>query len=121
MTDYSAIDVALRHGTNPRFFGKKFDLTPFMTLGVDKAKQFVSILANKVGSSANIDNILLAGGGAGFSRDLIAEKFPRHTIITTPDPGYANVRGLQYADERWLQQIAIAYPATASSAYLRKW
>lgn len=116
LTDYTAIDEALRHGINPRFFGKEFDLTPFIPLGVEKAKQFISVLANKVGSSADIDNILLAGGGASFFRDVISEKFPRHTIIITPDPVYANVRGFQYAGERWLQQLAITSSAAANAA-----
>lgn len=112
LTDYSAIDEALRYGTNPRFFGKEFDLSPFIPMGKEKARQFVSVLANKVGSSADIDNILLAGGGADFFRDVIAEKFPRHTIITTPDPVYANVRGFQYAGEQWLRQITGVSAAT---------
>lgn len=104
LTDYSSIDEALRTKTNPRFFGKEFDLKPFLPLAKDKVRQFVAVLANKVGSSADIDNILLAGGGAEFFKDIIAEKFPHHSINITPDPVFANVRGFQFAGERWVKQ-----------------
>lgn len=104
LVDYSMIDEALRSNTNPRFFGKEFDIQPYMALAKDKARQFVAVLANKVGSAADIDNILLAGGGAHFFKDIIAEKFDKHTINITPDPVFANVRGFQFAGEMWAKQ-----------------
>lgn len=101
LTDYSSIDDALRFGTKPRFFGKDFDLTPYLPLAYEKARQFVSVLANKVGPAADIDNILLAGGGAEFFKDIVADKFKHHTISVTPDPVFANVRGFQFAGEQF--------------------
>jgi plasmid segregation protein ParM len=82
----------MRFGTNPRFFGREYDLAKYLPLGKDRARQFMAVLANKVGPAADINNILLAGGGAEFFLDLVAEKFPKHNIQITPDPVYANVR-----------------------------
>lgn len=104
LTDFSRIDDALCLGTNPRFNGKEFDLSKYRPLAIEKARQFVAVLAAKVGPSTDIDNILLAGGGAAFFRDLVAEKFPDHNIQITPDPVYANVRGFQFAGEHWAAQ-----------------
>lgn len=107
LTDYSAIDDALRTGTNPRFYGKEYDLTPYLPLAKDKVRQFVAVLANKVGSSADIDNILLAGGGAEFFKDIIDDKFPHHNVLVTPDPVFANVRGFQFAGEHWAKSNSL--------------
>jgi len=109
ITDVSPIDEALRTGRNPRFFGKEFDLEKYLPIGKAKAQQFVSVLANKVGSAASIDNILLAGGGAPFFHEIIADKFPHHEIRVTDEPVYANVRGFQFAGE----QMARAAKAAA--------
>ncbi|MDP1613776.1 MAG: PRTRC system protein D [Sulfuritalea sp.] len=112
LPDYSSIDDALRCGNHPRFFGKEFDLSKYIPLAKDKARQFVAVLANKVGPAADIDNILIAGGGAEFFCDLVAEKFPKHNIQITPDPVFANVRGFQFAGELWANQNLKA-PAAA--------
>lgn len=108
LTDYSAIDDALRNGTNPRFFGREFPIAEFIELGKAKARQFVAVLANKVGSGADIDNIVLVGGGANFFRDVLQEKFPNHQIIIASDPMFANVRGFQYAGEQMANAAAFA-------------
>ena len=104
LTDFNAIDDALRFGGNPRFFGKEHDISSYMPKANEKVRQFVAVLANKVGPSADIYNILMAGGGAAFFKDIVAEKFPHHTIHVTPDPVFANVRGFQFAGEHWVRQ-----------------
>lgn len=103
INDLTPIDTAIRTNTKPRFFGQEFDLTEYLVAAKSKSRQFVSVLANKVGSGVDVDNIILAGGGAEFFREAIQEKFPKHTIITTKDPVYANVRGFQVAGEEWLR------------------
>ena len=73
--------------------------------GKAKAEQFVSVLVNKVGSALDISNIILAGGGAEFFKDVLADKFPKHEIITTSDPVFANVRGFQRAGQQFADQM----------------
>lgn len=104
LTDYTAIDDAIRAGKNPRFFGKEFDIKPYLPLGLEKARQSMSALATKVGSSADIDNIIVAGGGAEYFKKLVEAKFANHTVQITHDPVFANVRGFQFAGEHWLRQ-----------------
>jgi len=101
ISDYTRIDDALRSGTNPRFNGKEYTLDKYLPLGNEKARQHLAVMMTKVGDPTDIDNILLAGGGAEFYRDLVAEKFPLHQIHITPDPVFANVRGFQFAGESW--------------------
>ncbi len=105
ITDLSLLEDAIRTGSNPYFYGKEFDITEHKKLGKAKAEQFVSVLVNKVGSSMDISNIILAGGGAEFFRDVLADKFPRHEIITTRDPVFANVRGFQRAGQQFIEQL----------------
>ena len=105
ITDLSLLEDAIRTGANPYFYGKEFDITEHKKLGKAKAEQFVSVLVNKVGSSMDISNIILAGGGASFFHDVLADKFPRHEIITTRDPVFANVRGFQRAGQQFIEQI----------------
>ena len=85
--------------------GKPFDITEHLKIGKAKAEQFVSVLVNKVGSALDISNIILAGGGAEFFKDVLADKFPKHEIITTSDPVFANVRGFQRAGQQFADQI----------------
>lgn len=105
ISDLSALEEAIRTGTNPLFYGKSFDITEHKKIGKAKVEQFVSALTNKVGSSMDISNIILAGGGAEFFKDVLADKFPRHEIITTRDPVFANVRGFQRAGTQFAEQL----------------
>lgn len=102
ISDFSTIDDAIRTGTQPRFFGKQRDISSHIRLGKEKARQFLSVLANRVGNGGvDIDNIIIAGGGAEFFRELIQEKFPNHELVITEDPVFANVRGFQLAGEQF--------------------
>lgn len=105
ISDLSILEEAIRTGTNPSFYGKPYDISEHLKIGKAKAEQFVSVLVNKVGSSLDISNIILAGGGAEFFKDVLAEKFPNHDIITTQDPVYANVRGFQCAGQQFANQM----------------
>lgn len=105
ISDLSLLEDAIRTGSNPYFYGKEFDITEHKKLGKAKAEQFVSVLLNKVGTSMDISNIILAGGGADFFHDVLSDKFPKHEIITTRDPVFANVRGFQRAGQQFASQI----------------
>lgn len=105
ITDLTVLDEAIRTGNNPRFYGKEFDITEQRKMAKAKAEQFVSVLANKVGQSVDIDNIILAGGGATFFKDVIKAKFPHHDIIVTKNPVFANVRGFQLVGEQSVARL----------------
>jgi plasmid segregation protein ParM len=107
ITDLSSIDVAVRTGKSPRFFGKEEDISSHIAEGKAKARQFISVLANKVGSGIDVDNIILAGGGAEFFKEAIQDKFPKHNLIVTREPVFANVRGFQIAGEEWVKAAAV--------------
>ncbi len=105
ISDLSMLEDSIRTGINPMFYGKPFDITDHKKLAKAKAEQFVAVLVNKVGSSMDISNIILAGGGAEFFKDVLTDKFPKHEIITTRDPVFANVRGFQRAGQQFSEQM----------------
>ena len=105
ITDVAVLDDAIRFGKQPKFYGKPFDMTEDIRIGKEKARQFVNVLANKVGNNGlDIDNIVLAGGGAAFFYDVIQEKFTKHKIVIAEDPVFSNVRGFQLAGEAWAKK-----------------
>ena len=80
-------------------------MTDEIRIGKEKARQFVNVLANKVGNNGlDIDNIVLAGGGAAFFHDVIKDKFSKHKIVIAEDPVFSNVRGFQLAGEQWAKK-----------------
>lgn len=113
--DIGVIDEALASGSAPRFFGKPFPLDEYIPYGKEKARQFVAVLANKVGNAMDIDNVVLVGGGATFFKDVLQRQFPHHEIVIAPDPIFANVRGFQIAGEQAARQLGLQ-PSTAGVA-----
>lgn len=91
------IDEAIRKGINPEFYGKEYDLQNEIKKAKVQVAQDVALMLSKVGESGDISNIILTGGGADFFRSSIEKAFPRHTIVTTTDPVFANVRGFYKA------------------------
>ena len=57
----------------------------------------VNFMRNIVGAGADIDNIILLGGGAAIYQKTIAAYYPKHKIIQVDDAQMANVRGFQMA------------------------
>lgn len=104
ITDLTLIDRALYTKQAPRFYGREYDLSKYMDGARSLARQHVSALTAKVGTGVDIDNIILAGGGAPLFKDAVQEKFPKHTIMVTDDPAYANVRGFQMLGMQWASQ-----------------
>lgn len=104
------IDDAIRAGGKLNIFGKPHDISSNVAIGKAKAREFVSTMAAKVGDGADIDNIILSGGGAEFFIDIVQEKFPKHELVIAHDPVFANVRGFQLAGEERIgaQRVATA-------------
>lgn len=97
-----SVEEAVRSGSPVRVFGKECDISEHIAAGKAKAREAVAQLVNKVGDGADIDNIILSGGGASFFEDVIQEKYPHHKLVIAGDPVFANVRGFQVAGEEQL-------------------
>jgi plasmid segregation protein ParM len=95
--DYARIDEALRKKEPARICGKPLPLEPYLALGQRIADETVTAMRRFVQDGADIDAIVLAGGGAYFFGDSIARAYPNHSVITLPDAFYANCLGFQLA------------------------
>jgi len=91
------LDDALREGRSPRLFGHEIDMNQYKQRAQAVIGEAIGSLVSNVGDGADIDNIILAGGGAEYYFDALAKQFPRHTIKICKDPVFANVKGFQYA------------------------
>lgn len=99
------LDDALREGVTPRIFGQEIDLSLYKERANAVVNEAVNQLVNTVGDGADIDNIMVAGGGADFYIDAIKDRFPRHSVLTSEEPVYANVLGFQKAGLRQIMKI----------------
>lgn len=59
----------------------------------------VNYMKNIVGAGADVDNIILLGGGATVYQKTIQAYYPKHAVITIDDGQMANVKGFQLAGE----------------------
>lgn len=115
-TVFKILDDAIRNNKSPRVFSKDIDLEKYLSHATPVINESVDALANVVGDGADLDNIMLVGGGARFFKKAIQTKYPKHTIITTNNSVYANVIGFQMAGERAiLQQQVAARKATLTA------
>jgi len=94
------LDEHYRDGKPFIVFNKEYNPNDYMSAGSAVVNEAVAALANSVGDGADIQNIILAGGGAMLFRDAIAKKFHRHQILVMDSPVYSNVRGFQLAGEQ---------------------
>ena len=114
VVDIGRLDEALLKGIKPRYYGKDRDISAYLPSAKSKIREYVSVLANKVGAADDIDNIIVGGGGAHFFLDAIKEKFPEQEFTVSKDPIFANVRGFQLAGEEMIRIAnAAAKPAAA--------
>ena len=65
----------------------------------------VNYMKNMVGDGADIDNIILLGGGSSIFQKTIAAYFPRHEIILIDDAQMSNVKGFQLAGEKFCAEM----------------
>lgn len=101
--EFDRIEQAImREQTTVKLYGQEIDISEHLDAGRAKIRQFLSELANKVGESSDIDNIIIGGGPAKFFKPLLEEKFPNRQIIVAEDSIFANVRGFQIYGENLL-------------------
>jgi plasmid segregation protein ParM len=104
ITEYTRIDEALRTGQPFHRASKVIDLTPFLPAADAVVEAAVDALAKSVGDGADIQSIVLVGGGATLFQAALRSKYPDHDIRLLDDPVFANVKGFQYAGEVKLMQ-----------------
>jgi plasmid segregation protein ParM len=99
------IDDALRskHPT-VKFDGKECDLRKHIQIAENMARETVSAMLSSIGNTQDIDNIILAGGGATYFKEA-AEQMLGRSIITSANPVVSNVLGFQLAAERIASEL----------------
>jgi len=97
MFDHDRIDAALRTRTTAKFFGQPLDLEPYLDAGRRVVHEAITEMRLVVQDGSDIDNFVLAGGGAFFFRSELQKAFPKHGIQQVDEPLFANVRGFQIA------------------------
>lgn len=112
--DISRIDNALRNGTPYKVHGKEVDLTPLRKHGEKVAMEAINKMVHNVASLADIDNVIVVGGGAEFFKPLLEAKIHQE-IRVVEAPLYANCRGFQYIGEELLRRKLRASEGPLSS------
>jgi hypothetical protein len=62
-------------------------------------------MKNIIGDGGDIDNILIAGGGANIFEKTIKEFYPEHEIIKLPESNLINVKGYQAIGEEFYKKV----------------
>jgi plasmid segregation protein ParM len=92
----SSIDKALRKN-RLRINGEVVDIAPHIMDSKSIVEGSVSYMKNIVGSGADIDNIILLGGGSFIYKKTLAAAYPKHKILIAPNAQTANVEGYYLA------------------------
>ena len=95
--DFERIDLALRQGTKPLVFQKRYDLSRHMPEAKQLAKEAVTAMRRYVQDASDIDNLIVSGGGAFFFKEAIQEAFKKHQVHELHDGMFANLIGFQLA------------------------
>jgi plasmid segregation protein ParM len=106
-TNHGTLDHALLTG-NLSLFGQNVEVTPYLHAADPVMEAAVNQLCNGVGDGAEIDNVVVVGGGARLYLREIERRFPRHQVQVTSDPVFANVRGFQIAGADIVQRRRVS-------------
>lgn len=98
------LDRALRTGVI-KLPGRTLPLASFLTHGRPAIDQALNALMAHLGTRRDIDRILVVGGGARLFHSALRARFPEHPIEVHPDAVFANVKGFQFAGDRFLEQV----------------
>lgn len=98
------LDAALLNGKPLRAHGEEIDLDKYRGVAEHATKDAIGKMVANIGTLADIDNVLIVGGGADIFADAIKEKFPKQNVIVGEEAVYANVRGFQIMGEKWANQ-----------------
>jgi plasmid segregation protein ParM len=101
--DRDKIERALRKGETPHFFGQACDIGKHCSVGERVVKEALVAMRRQVQDGSDVDNIVLAGGGAYFFHRQIQAAYPKHRILQVDEPLYANVRGFLIAGQELIR------------------
>jgi plasmid segregation protein ParM len=93
------LEQALREGRQQLpLFGQPLDLAPYFTQAAERtAPLALRALREALRlESADVDAVLLAGGGARFYRTAVESVFPHSQVLLPQQPVFANARGFWY-------------------------
>lgn len=82
-----------------RIKGREIDLEPYRAQATAVCRRAVGAMRNQIGAGHQIDEIVLAGGGAAYFLPALREAYPGHQIQTVSDPVFANLRGYHLIGE----------------------
>jgi len=103
------LDLHLTSGkTTPcNVYSRNIDVMDYLGHGKPTINSALASLSGSVGDGIDINNIILAGGGAKFFQSAIEEKFPHNKVIVSDLPAFTNVRGFQLAGEAWASSAVV--------------
>lgn len=90
------IDRALREQDTLRMYGREIEMGRYAQAGASIIEEAANAVSNSIGSGADVDAIVMVGGGAQFYAKAIQERFRNHAVLVLDDPAYANVTGYGY-------------------------
>jgi plasmid segregation protein ParM len=101
----AAIHELLRSGdATLKISGEPVNLKAYKGKIDQIAAENLNRMIDALGTLADIDNVILVGGGASLFEAAVRERFPKFQVHITSEPVYANVRGFQIMGEQWLQK-----------------
>ena len=102
------IDQAFVSGKDFKYFGTSIDSQKFnhyLSKSSTVIEEIVSDIKARVGDTEDIDEILIAGGGANFFEPVVRKLFPFNPIQILKDPSFTNVTGfLIFAENVYASQ-----------------
>lgn len=101
INDTDRIVKSLKDGGKPKFYGREWDMSDYVPAAKAVAREAAAAIAANVGDGADIDFIVLVGGGALFFKDVIQEKYPTHAVHVIKEPSFSNSRGFLVGGEQW--------------------
>jgi plasmid segregation protein ParM len=94
------LDQALTQGAQLTICGKPKNLNELMVAGERVIEEAAQAVKNAIGFGADIDVIVMTGGGARLYAQAVAKRFPEHEVVILDDPAHANVRGFHLMGEQ---------------------
>lgn len=94
------VDRCLVTGKKLELYSDTYDIQEFLGAGKGIITEAAQAIKNGIGSGADINVIVVTGGGAALYAPAIADQFPSHKVVALPSPATANVRGFHELGER---------------------
>lgn len=111
-----AIDKALRDRKPLRAYQRSIDLKKYDKMIEKIAEQGVAAIHKRLGSTDDLEHIVVVGGGMHLYRATIRRKFPEVKRSEVDEPLYANVKGFQLMGEQYVRENPQHFAGTEVSS-----